>query len=212
MSRREAAKEALRRVVSALRRATGTSGGGRQPRTTVRTETAVPGWLLRLGIPLTVLLAGTGVARTTSQWSVVAVVALLLAVVPNGALVPVGVGVLAAMLALLGSPSWWSLPVLLLATHALLVLGSVATATSWRARVEVGVLRDLLPSFLAVQLVAQGAGIGASVLDGAAPVPWLVVVAVVALGALSWLVVAQLSRRPQTTPPRRPRAGRDYFP
>ncbi|MEE6280128.1 hypothetical protein [Georgenia sunbinii] len=188
-----------RQLVAAVRRAIGSRRQAGPARTTLRTATAIPGWVIRLLIMLFAAVAGTGVASTEPQWAVVAAVAVLLAVNPHGALVPVGVAVLAAMLALSATGAGWQLPALLLGSHAVVALAPVATATSWRGRVELAVLRDLLPSFLGVQLVAQAAGLGARVLQGAGEVPWLVVVAVAALGGISWLLTRQLTRRPPPT-------------
>lgn len=167
----------------------------RAPRTSVTTVAALPGWTLRLAMALVVGLGGLAAgAHDTVQWVIVAATALVLTVRPYAILTALAIVVLAAMYAL-GDPAPWQLPVLLLTTHLLLVLGAHADITSVRARLEAAVLRDALPTFLAVQVVAQVGGVLAAVLRGTATVPWLVVVAVAGLGAVTWLLVSQLGRR-----------------
>lgn len=165
-------------------------------RTRVVTDAAVPGWVLRLAMALLVGLAGLAAgADGQTQWAITAAIALLLAARPYGMLIALGIAVSAAMYALDGPAGPWQLPVLLLATHLLLVLGAYADLTGWRARLEVAILRDALPSILTVQVAAQAAGVLAAVLQDAAPVPWLIVAALAGLGLLSWLVADQLARR-----------------
>lgn len=168
---------------------------GRAPRTTLRTETALPGWVLRAALLLVTVLAGLAAgAADPAQWGVVGGLALLVALRPHGTLTALAVGVLAAMSVLTDAAALWQLPVLLLSTHLLLALGPLADVSPWRARVEVAVLRDALAPFLAVQALAQVAGVVAAALRGAAPVPWFVVVALAGLGVVTWLLIRQLSR------------------
>lgn len=195
------AREAVQRALRAVRGpGAGRPRSGahrvRPPRTTVRTGPALPGWTVRLLVALTVLAAGPAVAGSSVQWLVLGALAVLLGVAPNGALVPLGIGLMAAMLAFLSTTAWWTLPVLLLATHGLLVLGAVATATAWRGRVELRVLADLVPRVVVVQAFAQLAGVAARLLGGAAAVPWLAVLAVAALAVLVAALLHQLTRAP----------------
>lgn len=169
----------------------------RPPRTRVVTGAAVPGWVLRLLVAAVGVLGGLAAgAQEPVQWVVVGAVAVVVAGRPHGMLLALGVAVLAAMYVLGDSPAAWQLPVLLVCTHLVLVLGPLADVASWRARVELAVLRDALPSFVAVQVAAQAAGLLAALLRGSATVPWLVVVALAALGVLTWLVLLPLHRRP----------------
>ena len=165
------------------------------PRTRITTTAAIPGWALRAALALLVGLAGLAAGTPgLSQWVVVGMVALVLAARPHGMLLALGVGVLAAMYVLTSPVAVWHLPVLLLATHLLLVVGALADATSWRGRVEAAVLRDALPSFLTIQVAAQAGGALAALLSGAPAMPWLVVGAVAALAVVTWRVVVALSR------------------
>lgn len=168
----------------------------RPPRTSLVTRTALPGWAPRAALLAVVGLAGVAAgAEDVAQWGVVGGLALLVAARPHAAFTALAVVVLAGIMALAGGAAWWQLPVLLLATHLLLVLGAVGDAVPWRSRVEFGVLRDALSAFLVVQAAAQAAGVLAAVLQGAAPVPWLIVAALAGLGLLTWLLVGQLARR-----------------
>lgn len=165
------------------------------PRTRITAVAALPGWVLRIVVPLTIggaaLAAG---AAGPAQWAVVGVLAALLAMRPHGALLALGVAVLAAMYVLSEPAGPWQLPVLLLATHLVLVVGALADVVSWRARIEVAVLRDALGPFLAVQAAAQAGGLLAMVLQGRATAPWLVVVATIALAVVGWLLLRPLRR------------------
>lgn len=180
----------VRKLLDALRRPD-RRHAPRAPRTTLRAGRSVPAALVRLSLLALCLTTGAAVAQGMDQWWVVLVVGVLVSVRPHGALLAIGVAVLVGVYAVSGQ-HWWQLPVLVLLTHALLLLGAVADAVSWRGWVEVAVLRDELPRFLGVQAVAQAAVALALLLDDAAPVPWLVVGGVGALAALSWVVVSQV--------------------
>lgn len=191
----------LERVRAALPRPDGSLTVGRQraprrPRTTLRTGPAAPALLLRAALLALVVGAGALVAGDLTALGVATVLGVVVAARPHAALLAIGVAVLVAMLALSPGP-WWAVALLALLTHAVLRVGALADAVSWRGRVEVAVLRDALPGFLAVQGVAQTAVGLALVLDGAAPVPWLVVLAVAGLAVLAGAVVRDLrARRP----------------
>lgn len=165
-------------------------------RTTVVTAAAVPGWALRAVLVLLVALGGRAAGADGFQWAVVGALALLVAARPHPVLGALAVAVLGGMLVLGDEPARWQLPVLLAATHGMLALGAVAAVTSWRGRVEVGVLRDELPAVLVVQALAQVAGVTSALLQGRATVPWLVVVALGGLAAVTWLLVGGLAQRP----------------
>ena len=179
---------ALREGLPSLRPAART---GPPPRTSVRTGPSVPALLLRLGLLLLCLAAGPVLVASQAQWWVLLVAGFLVAARPHAALLALAAAVLVGMLAVSGEHAW-QLPVLVLLTHALLRLGALADAVAWQGRVELGVLRDGAGGFLAVQAVGQAAAVLALVLDGAAPVPWLAVVAVGGLGALGWALVRDL--------------------
>lgn len=180
----------VRRPLAALRRPD-RRDAPRPPGTTLRAGRSAPAVLLRLVLLALCLAAGATVAHGADQWWVVLAVGALVCARPHGALLAIGAAVLIGMLAVSGQ-HWWQLPVITVLTHALLQLGAVTDAVSWRGWVELAVLRDELPRFLAVQAVAQAAAALALLLDGAVPVPWLVVGGVGALAALSWVVVLQV--------------------
>ncbi len=183
----------LERVRAALPRPDGSLAVGgrrapRRPRTTLRTGPAVPALVLRAALLALVAGAGAVVAGSPTELAVAATLGAVVAVRPHAALLAIAVAVLVAMLALTPGP-WWALVLLVVLTHAVLRVGTVADAVSWRGRVEVAVLSGALPGFLAVQAVAQVAVLLALLLDGAAPVPWLVVLAVTGLAVLGWTLV-----------------------
>lgn len=189
-------RAALRGVLPPLRNPSvlGRERGRRRPRTSVRTGPSVPAVVVRLALALLCVAAGGAVAASPNQWWVVLVVGAVVAVRPHAALLALGAAVLIGMLAVAGEHGW-QLPVLVLLTHTLLRLGAVADAVAWDGRVELAVLGGELPGFLAVQGLAQVAAVLALVLDGAAPVPWLAVAGVAALGALGWTLEVQLRTR-----------------
>ncbi|PYG00295.1 hypothetical protein SAMN05216184_104237 [Georgenia satyanarayanai] len=189
----------LERVRAVLPRPDGSLAVGRRraarrPRTTLRTGPAVPALVLRATLLAVVAGAGAVVAASPTEQAVAAALGVVVAVRPHAALLGITVAVLVAMLALSPGP-WWALVLLVVLTHAVLRVGAVADAVSWRGRVEVAVLRGALPGFLAVQAVAQVAVGLALLLDGAAPVPWLVVVAVAGLAVLGWASVHEIRTR-----------------
>ncbi|WP_454085796.1 hypothetical protein [Georgenia sp. Marseille-Q6866] len=190
----------LERVRAALPRPDGSLTVGRpraprRPRTALRTGPAVPALVLRAALLALVAGAGAVVAGSPTELAVAAALGVAVAVRPHAALLAITVAVLVAMLALTPGP-WWALVLLAVLSHATLRVGALTDAVSWRGRVEVAVLRDALPGFLAVQAVAQVAVVLALVLDGAAPVPWLVVLAVAGLAVLGWVLVRDLRARP----------------
>ncbi|WP_152192969.1 hypothetical protein [Georgenia satyanarayanai] len=163
----------------------------RRPRTALRTGPTAPALVLRAVLLTLVVGAGAVVATSPAQLAVAVVLGVVVTVRPHAAFLAITAALLVGMLALSPGP-WWSLALLALLTHAVLRVGALADAVAWRGRVEVAVLRDALPGFLAVQAVAQAAVVVAVLLDGAAPVPWLAVLAVGALAPLLWLLVGDL--------------------
>ncbi|WP_157674275.1 hypothetical protein [Agrococcus carbonis] len=157
----------------------------------METERSVPALVLRL--TLLALCGAAGAVLGVPELWVCLVAGAVVAGWPHPILLIAAIGTLVGMFAV-GGELGWQLPVLVLLTHAALRIGVVADAVSWRARIEVAVLRDAVPGFLAVQAVAQGAAALALALEGAAPVPWLVVGAVAALAVLCWVVVGRLRR------------------
>lgn len=194
---------ALRRLLERVRGAAPRPDGAlalggqrapRRPRTALRTGPTVSALVLRGALLVLVTGAGLAVGDTSAAWLVAGLIGAAVAVRPHAALLAIAVAVLAGMLAL--SPGAWQPALLVLLTHAVIRLGAIADAVSWRGQVEVAVLRGALPAFLAVQLVAQAAVVLALVVDGAAPVPWLVVLAVTCLAALGWALVRDMRTRP----------------
>lgn len=167
------------------------------PRTRVHTRRAVPGWLLRVAIVLPVLLIGVALSAQGTQWAVLAAVGVGLAVRPHGALVALAIAAVGAIVVLVDPAGWWRLSLLVLAGHGLLWLAAVAEPAAWDSRVELAVLRAALPAFLLIQLVGQTAGAMAQLLSG--QVPWLVVLGLVGLGAVTTLLTTQLARRRAAT-------------
>ncbi|QDB78654.1 hypothetical protein FE251_04120 [Georgenia wutianyii] len=185
------ARPALQEARSSWRALSARGRGTPPPRTSVRTARSVPALVLRLALLLLCLAAGVALTASQAQWWVLLVAGLLVAARPHAALVSLAAAVLVGMLAVSGAHPW-QLPVLVLLTHSLLRLGALTDAVAWQGRVELGVLRDAVGGFLAVQAVAQAAAALALLLDDAAPVPWLTVLAVAGLGALGWALVRDL--------------------
>lgn len=163
------------------------------PATSLHTGRAVPALTLRVALSVLSLTASAALGADPAQLSVGIVVGVAIAVRPHAVLLALGVAALIAMHALTAQHGW-QLPVLVAVTHAVLQLGSIVGAVSWRGRIELAVLREVAPRFLIVQAVAQAAAGVALVLDGAPPLPWLVVAAVAALAALCWTLLGLIRR------------------
>lgn len=163
----------------------------RPPVTSLHTGPAVPALALRLTLVALCLTASAVLGAAAAQLGVGIVVGLVIAVRPHAVLLTLGVTTLIGMYALVGQHGW-QLPVIVAVTHALLQIGTVADAVAWRGRVELAVLRDVVPGFLTVQAVAQAATALALVLDGAPPLSWLVVGAVAALAVLYWALIGRI--------------------
>ena len=177
-----------------------TAGAGRRPprlpRVTVAVGAAVPVWLLRL----VVVAAATGalalVASDRIQWVIAGMLIGVIAIWPDSAaagVFAVGIG----LLLLTSAPEPFHPRVFLLAfaLHLTLELGAVLGQLPGDGRVEVRALRRAARPFLTVQALAQAlALLGAWVSARPATVPWLPLVAAVALAALAWAVTARLRR------------------
>lgn len=161
--------------------------------TSLQTGPAVPAIALRLTLAALSLSATAALATVPEHLWVGLAIGALLAVWPHALAVAACVAVLIGMFGAVGQHSW-QLPVLVAVTHAVLRLGAVAGSVSWGGRVELAVLRGALPGFLGIQVIAQVAAALALALDGAAPVPWVVVAAVAALAVLCWAMLRSIRR------------------
>ncbi|MEE6273646.1 hypothetical protein V2J56_09840 [Georgenia sp. MJ206] len=162
------------------------------PRMRILLERAVPGWLLRLALALAVLASAASVAQDTSHLVAGVLAGAVLAWRPH----PLLLGAVVALVALVlltapGGPAW-QLPALVLATHLAWRLGVLADAVPWTAHVEAGVLADAARPFVAIQALAQALALAATLLAGAAPVPWLAVGAAAALAVLAWATLVPM--------------------
>lgn len=165
-----------------------------EDRTRVLTGAAVPGWALRAVLAAAAAGALAAVASSPAQLALGAALALGLAWRPTGPLAAVLVGVAAGMLAV-GEPSPWRAAAVVLGTHAVVRLATIAGAASPTARVEVAVLAASARPFAGIQALAQVLALAGGLVAGSAPVPWLAVAAaagllVVAVATLVPMVAA----------------------
>ena len=80
--------------------------------------------------------------------------------------------------------------------HLLVQLGALASSVPWTAALDLRVLLSPARRFLAWQLVAQLLGLaGAAVTASGLTVPWLPVLAGVAVTALLWWLLSRLMAR-----------------
>lgn len=153
----------------------------------------VPGWAVRLAVPVVAVAAEALVApahlpgRVRLVWFGVS--AVLLARTPAGLVAPTLV--LLAGLAQLTHPVsvGWRTSLVVLLLHGLLALAALAGYVAWRARVELAVLRGTILDALPAQVVAQVLVL-ALVPFGAAGTshPWIRLVAVAAALGVALLV------------------------
>ncbi|MFC4554224.1 hypothetical protein [Georgenia faecalis] len=162
-------------------------------RTRIVTGRAVPGWSLRLALAVTVLGCAALVVDNSAQVAIAVALAAGLAWRPDGALAALTVALLAGML-LVGVPGPLSgqASALVLGTHALLRLASLAGATGARARVEVGVLAAEVRPFVGIQALAQLLALGGGLLAASAPVPWFAAAAAAGLVVVAWATLVPM--------------------
>lgn len=122
---------------------------------------SVPGWHVRVGVPLLVLVCAAVSGGGAVVWTGAVVIAVLVALwpsMPAGAVLP-----LLAALWILGRQDLLADPAgqavrlgaLVLGVHLAVALAPLAEHVAWTARVEVAVLRRAAVRVLRVQLVVQ---------------------------------------------------------
>jgi hypothetical protein len=173
---------------------------GRRPPMAPRVEVAagpsVPAWLLRLVVVAALAGSVALVARSDGHW-LVAVVLLAGALTRPDGLAPsvltVGVGLLLVTAPL--DPLHPRVFVLVFALHLAVELGALVGPLPWQAQVEWRVFARAGRGFLVVQAVAQTLGLLGAWVTGQPPaMPWLPLLAAVALSVLAWTVTSRLRK------------------
>ncbi len=139
----------------------------RRPPVRIRTDTAVPGGVLRLAVVGLGLLCASLVVTGPPGWVAVTVLLVIIGLAP-GTLVT---GVLVMLLGLLmvfdpDPASPWRTPLLVAGVPALMQLATIAGQASWTTRVELRVLELPLRRYLAIQLFAQLLALTGGLVEG----------------------------------------------
>ena len=179
----------------------------RLPAVELQLRGCVPCWLLRLVAVALALGSAALVIVGPFGWLVVGLLAALILIRPGSPAAPVLAATLGFSL-LQHSTGWEGRgPLLLLGVHACVALCLLLGATSWAARVRLGVLASPAPSFAAIQLTAQLIGVLGTLLAGRQlSWPWLPVVAIMVLLLVVLAWIPRLGVREEPPPSRIERA------
>lgn len=139
----------------------------RRPPVRIRTDTSVPGGVLRLAVVVLGLLCASLVVTGPPGWVAVIILLVIIGIVP-GTLVT---GVLVMLLGLLmvfdpDPASPWRTPLLVAGVPLLMQLATIAGQASWLTRVELRVLELPLRRYLAIQLFAQLLALTGGLVEG----------------------------------------------
>jgi hypothetical protein len=155
----------------------------------------VPALVLRVGVAAVALACLALLAPGNRLWVVGALAALAMVLRPSGMILSLFIVALGLRLAFASpEPFSWRSFALLFGVHLLVQLGRLASNVGWQTRVDLKVLVSPARSFLLLQAFAQLlALVGALLTAAAVTVPWLPVLAGVALTLLAWRLLPQLT-------------------
>lgn len=156
---------------------------------------AISGALLRFTVAAVAMPALLSVSSTTYHLLGALLLGVVSAARPGAWAAGLVLVACVTLLALEVSAYSWQVPLVILCVHATWALSVIAAQVGWRTRVEVEVLRPLLVPFVVVQLTVQALAAVAVMLDAATSLPWVGIVAVAAIGMLSWFLHIQLRAR-----------------
>ncbi|GAA3707071.1 hypothetical protein GCM10022204_26230 [Microlunatus aurantiacus] len=171
----------------------------RRPPVRIRTDTAVPGVVVRLAVVALGLLCASLVVTGPPGWVVVTVLLVIIGIVPGTLVTGVLIMVLGLLMVFDPDPaSPWRTPLLVAGVPLLMQLATIAGQASWLTRIELRVLELPLRRYLAIQLFAQLLALTGGLVEGLGlVVPQVMALAAVALLALLvfWLPSLGPSRR-----------------
>lgn len=176
----------------------------RLPSVQVGLRACVPCWAFRLVAVALALASATLVITGAFGWTVVGVVCAVMVIRPAPT-APVFAVVVGFSMLQAGDREPWGVSevLLLLGVHACVALCVLIGASGWAAKVRLDVLGPAAPRFVVIQLIAQLTGlVGAVVAGRDLSLPWVVVVAALALVALRFVWLPMLAEREE--PPASP--------
>ncbi len=176
----------------------------RLPAVQVELRAWVPCWAFRLVAVALALASAALVIRGPFGWTVVALVCAVMLIRPAPS-APVFAVVVGFSMLQAGDREPWGVSevMLLLGVHACVALCVLIGASGWAAKVRLDVLGPAAPRFVVIQLIAQLTGLVGAVLAGRdLSLPWIVVVAALAMVALRFVWLPMLGE--QEEPPASP--------
>jgi hypothetical protein len=171
----------------------------RRPPVRIRTDTAVPGVVLRLAVVALGLFCASLVVTGPPGWVAVGVLLAIIVVAPGTVVTGILIMVLGLLMVFDPDPaSPWRTPLLVAGVPLLMQLATIAGQASWPCRIELRVLELPLRRYLAIQLFAQLLALTGGLVEGLGLVmPQLMAIAAVAVLALMvfWLPSLGPSRK-----------------
>ena len=171
----------------------------RRPRVRIRTDSAVPGYVLRLAVVALGLLCASLVVTGPPGWVVVIALLVAIACVPGALVTGVLVMVLGLLMVFDTDPAApWRMPLLVAGIPLMMQLATIAGQASFQARIELRVLELPLRRYLVIQVFAQLLALTGSLVEGLGLVlPQVMALAGVAVVALMafWLPSMGPARR-----------------
>ncbi len=154
---------------------------------------AIPGLVLRAGIPALAILAVSVFGFNGFALGLLLAIATAAMIAPRS-MAAWGVMMLVVLAMLLSEPDPGRTTVMLLIVHALHVLGALSLVIPARSRVQVRALLPTLRRFAGVQIAAQTIVLAAASLTGGVDgaLPWLAPLGALGLLVLTAIVVRRL--------------------
>lgn len=165
----------------------------RPPPVGVGTGRSIRAWQVHVATACLTIGVGALAASTPWEWTVVLFLTGLITVWPAG-LAPMMLAVALGVAFAFSPPDGAVFAAAVALLHLLFVTYSVAGDLPRSTRIEFAALAPPMRRFLTVQAVAQPLAATALLLEGTTTtIPWLAVVAVAAVGTLSWWLLASVS-------------------
>ena len=170
-----------------------------RPAVRIRTDAAVPGWLLRLSVAALGLFCASFVVTGPPGWVVVSALLVAIAFAPGTVVAGVLLMVLGLLMVFDPDPAApWRTPLLVAGLPLMMQLAAIAGQATWLARIELRVLELPLRRYLVIQVFAQLLALTGGLVEGLGLVlPQVMALAGVAVVALLvfWLPSLGPARR-----------------
>lgn len=138
-----------------------------RPTVRIRTDAAVPGWLLRLSVAALGLFCASFVVTGPPGWVVVSALLVGIVCAPGTVVAGVLLMVLGLLMVFDTDPAApWRTPLLVAGLPLMMQLAAIAGQATWLARIELRVLELPLRRYLVIQLFAQLLALTGSLVEG----------------------------------------------